>query len=70
MVASVDAATVDKVVAVVVADAVVATLYPVVDVVEDPCTVEYPSKKIRVTWHIVCFTTQHVSMAITIHKGI
>ena len=42
---SVDTAKPDKVVPVVVADAIVATLYPVVDVVEDPCTVEYPSKK-------------------------
>ena len=44
MVVSVDAATPDEVLPVVVADAVVASLYPMVDVVKVPCRVDCPEK--------------------------
>ena len=44
MVVSVDAMTPEEVVAVVVVDVVVASLYPVVDVIKVPCTVDFAEK--------------------------
>ena len=55
---SVDAKSPEEVVAMVVADAVVASLYPVVDVVKVPYPVESSAKKNKCylgTWHAGSF---------------